>query len=434
MIGGKKHGLNIPYVFCIDKNMSTLLSPRTLVKTLFQTTGQSPQSSGSEIEAPIQETFYDDRINTKDCTVFSVDAGKMSEYLNNVALHEPHRLHFDGPVNPAFHFGLQQNFLTYASKSVLTVQFDDTLINCIACVRTSKVSYVDMIYLWLPKTTESMDILKRFFHEACTYVPPVSLLGSNEIYHKFSHAGKEWNTFVGKLQVRSLDRLYFNATTTSSIDTLVRKLDRFQSPGEQQRYHEHCRNYKFTCLITGPPQSGKNCLVKALAHKYKRTLYTLFIGSATTRAELQNLMNTILKPSESVLLIDNIDTKFTNITPAALLDTLRNLTNRLWVFMTCNKPNVLQTDFVAEFCSNTILDFHLHFNAYKKQQVEKMFTELVSGDCLDQFEQFWKDINNKELTFGEITSYLFDHFDDPCNAEALGRLTAHKSSSQKLYL
>jgi hypothetical protein len=408
--------------------MSSKLTPRVVAKNLLL----APHAS--EVTPNLQESFFDnDTLDTVNNTVMCYDFTQFERYFENLCLFEPERVHVDGPYNPSYLFRLQTIVLCFATRSTFTVQFEDTFVNCISCIRTSRVSYSSFIYLWLPKTSDSVEILKRFTKEIATYTPPLSCLAPNEIFHMFTLGEKNWNNYISKISVKNLQQLYFNSATSSNIDVLQNKLARFESPGEKERYQKHCKNYKFTCLITGPPQSGKTSLVKALALKHKRTLYTMFISSTFTRQEFQSMINTIRHPDKSVLLVSHIDTQFVNISPDALLDALKGLKNGLWLFMTCSKPQLLQTDYVSEFCSNTIIDFRLNLNSHKKQQVEKAFYSLVLSPE-NKFEDFWKAIANKELNFGEICTHLFAHFEDPLNAEALAVLTGQKSTEQQLYM
>ena len=202
---------------------------------------------------------------------------------------------------------------------------------------------------------------------------------------------------------------------------VVTQIDNFIA--SKDRYNRLARTHKTGFLLSGIPGSGKTSLIKALALKYKRPIYSLNISKTFTDDTLISLITKIT--DNSILIIEDIDSYFlhrkaqdVNIGFSCLLNVLDGTFNKgggLIVFLTCNNPDTLDSALIRPGRIDKIYEFdYPHKNEVKEAFMSLIETTHDEAYKQTQFEDFWKQINVKgiKIPMCSIIDFLFRHNTD----------------------
>lgn len=177
----------------------------------------------------------------------------------------------------------------------------------------------------------------------------------------------------------------------------------------KDRYTKFGRIHKLGFLLTGVPGSGKTSLVKSIALKYKRPLYTLSFGRGLSEEKVFDLINDMNE--NSILLLEDIDSVFTERKPeettcisfSALINVLDGVLsngNGTLVFMTANNPKQLDKALIRPGRVDKII----YFDYPKKSEIKEAFMHLTDGL---HFESFYDRIKSYKINMSGIIDYLF---------------------------
>jgi adenylate kinase family enzyme len=252
---------------------------------------------------------------------------------------------------------------------------------------------------------ENLETLKNFVSEALVYEKP----GSEQTI-KVHHTSKSyWNSRQTSC-AQKLENVFIPVTIKQS---LIKNIDEFIK--SKKRYKEFGRDYKMGILLTGVPGSGKTSLIKAIALKYKRQIYTLSFSKTLTDDMLSDLMQDI--KDDSILLIEDIDAFFIDrkstdisVSFSAIINALDGLSAKgdgLIVFLTANNPDMLDGALIRP----GRVDHIIKFDYPRKAEIREAYDKMTSGSA-DNFEQFYDKIKHTKITMSGIVDFLFRHQHD----------------------
>jgi len=241
----------------------------------------------------------------------------------------------------------------------------------------------------------------------------------------------------GSVASQPFDSIYL---PTELKDSIVSHVDGFIA--SKERYLKFGRMYKTAFLLTGVPGSGKSSLVKAIAHKYKRTVYCINLTKEMTDEKMAELSNEIMK--NSIMLIEDIDAFFTdrspngiNISFSALLNLLdgpMSIANGIIIFLTANNPDRLDPALIRPGRIDKIFTFDYP----RRSEVHSAFKDLTGITDVAAFKEFYDVVKGARISMSAFVDFLFrfpekymEHVD-----ELLGQtriLDTITSSERKLY-
>jgi chaperone BCS1 len=223
------------------------------------------------------------------------------------------------------------------------------------------------------------------------------------------HSKGFWESHFS-IYAQKIDNVYLPAKIKES---LITRIDSFMA--DKERYIDAGRSHKIGFLLTGIPGSGKTSLIKAIALKYKRPIYTLNFSKTFSDEGIISLMSEI--KDNSILVIEDIDSYFQhrkaldiNIGFSCLLNMLDGTFNKgcgLIVFLTANNPQNLDPALIRPGRIDKIFKFDYPLKA----DVNMLFKDMVPGATDEQFANFWKQItrDNMKIPMCAIIDFLFRH-------------------------
>jgi hypothetical protein len=178
--------------------------------------------------------------------------------------------------------------------------------------------------------------------------------------------------------------------------------------------------YKRGYLLYGPPGTGKTSIIRAVASSYNKAIYRLSLSDQDMDDKsLQNAFSTI--PSNSVLIIEDIDTAFSSdvtkekITYSNLLNVLDGIDSAYGnlIFITTNHIEKLQdsmirpgridvVEYVGYADKHQIIEFYLHFFSHELNELATKFADNITHEY-------------DNITTAELQNY-FIHCKDPVKA------------------
>lgn len=190
-------------------------------------------------------------------------------------------------------------------------------------------------------------------------------------------------------------------------DEITHMIDEFIK--NKDRYTKFGRMYKIGFLFTGVPGSGKTSLVKSIALKHKRPVYTISFSRTLTEEKLFDLIHDM--NDDSILLLEDIDSFFVERKPEEttcisfsalinILDGVLSNGNGTIVFMTANEPKLLDKALIRP----GRIDKIVYFDFPKKSEIREAFMHMTDG--LD-FDGFYNQIRNRQFNMSGIIDYLF---------------------------
>lgn len=190
-------------------------------------------------------------------------------------------------------------------------------------------------------------------------------------------------------------------------DELVHMIDTFIN--SKERYVKFGRVHKMGFLFTGVPGSGKTSLVKSIALKYKRAVYTLSFGRTLSEEKVFDLVNDMNE--NSILLLEDIDAIFVDRKPEEttcisfsslinILDGVLSNGNGTLVFMTANNPQHLDKALIRPGRVDKIVQFDYP----RKREIKEAFMRLTDGK---NFDEFYESIRTYKINMSGIIDYLF---------------------------
>jgi chaperone BCS1 len=252
----------------------------------------------------------------------------------------------------------------------------------------------------------------------------------------------EWYTY-NKIPKREIDSIYIDDKIKTK---LVNDINTFISSEEE--YNNFGIPYKRTYLLTGIPGSGKTSLIKALCHKFG---YGLSIISVSKKFDNDGLLNAISTVNDkSFLLLEDVDSLFvkreaTSDNPSLTFSSLINILDGVLykhgsiIFMTTNHPEKLDSALIRI----GRMDMILEFNYPLKNDIEKLFNDLVNKTDISNehtFEKFYNYISGKKIPMSSIVNFLFtyknnwlDNINDLLNTNTFIKNTLRENTTENYY-
>lgn len=261
------------------------------------------------------------------------------------------------------------------------------------------------------ETTHS--IFTDFYEKACSE----DLLLQNRTNILVCDKHGDWSVY-NKIPKRTLKTIYIDETIKSKIlDDVLN----FLKPEVEDEYNAFGIPYKKIYLLTGSPGSGKTSLIKALCNEINYNLGMLTITKETTNTTLLTAFKYI--DPKSVILIEDIDCLFnkrhaTNDNAQITFSNLINIMDGVLtksgtiIFITTNHPEQLDNALLRP----GRIDMILQINLPKKDEIEKLFTDLMSRylqtDAIKtDFNKFYDIICKRKLSMSAIVNFLFTYKD-----------------------
>mgnify|MGYP006278634615 CR=1 FL=1 len=190
-------------------------------------------------------------------------------------------------------------------------------------------------------------------------------------------------------------------------DEITHMIDEFIK--NKDRYTKFGRMYKIGFLFTGVPGSGKTSLVKSIALKHNRPVYTISFSRTLTEEKLFDLIHDM--NDDSILLLEDIDSFFVERKPEEttcisfsalinILDGVLSNGNGTIVFMTANEPKLLDKALIRP----GRIDKIVYFDFPKKSEIREAFMHMTDGV---DFDGFYNQIRNRQINMSGIIDYLF---------------------------
>ena len=257
------------------------------------------------------------------------------------------------------------------------------------------------------------DLFTDFYKKACSD----DLLLENRINILVCDKHGDWSVY-NKIPKRTLKTIYIDETIKSKIlDDVLN----FLKPEVEEEYNAFGIPYKKIYLLTGSPGSGKTSLIKALCNEINYNLGMLAITKETTNTTLLNAFKYI--DPKSIILIEDIDCLFnkrqaTNDNAQITFSNLINIMDGVLtksgtiIFITTNHPEQLDNALLRP----GRIDMILQINLPKKDEIEKLFIDLMSR-YLDKekiktdFDRFYDTIYKRKLSMSAIVNFLFTYKD-----------------------
>ena len=249
---------------------------------------------------------------------------------------------------------------------------------------------------------ESLVTLTRFTDSVKNFEISEKSNHDVRIYYNF----KNYWEFYTTIKPQSIDNIYLEPEIK---DNLVQFIDNFID--EKDRYIRFGRLHKTNILLYGIPGSGKTCLCKAIAKKYKRDIYMFNFSKSLTDEVFIQLMKEI--PKQSIILLEDIDSFFEkrdslniNISFSCLiniLDGTMSSGNSSIMFITANNPQNIDSALLRP----GRIDKIIKFDYPNKKIINLAFNELVDSELLNKFDEFYQHIQLLQLNMSSIIDYLF---------------------------
>jgi SpoVK/Ycf46/Vps4 family AAA+-type ATPase len=244
----------------------------------------------------------------------------------------------------------------------------------------------------------SQEELERFLKEAFTSVYKTQTI---KVYNCSRHGF--WSTRP-EVIAQNIEHIFIPKEMKNDITKMV---DEFIQ--NKERYTKFGRMYKIGFLFTGVPGSGKTSLVKSIALKHQRPVYTISFSRSLTEEKLFDLVHDM--KDDSILLLEDIDSFFVERKPEEstcvsfsalinILDGVLSNGNGIMTFMTANDPKLLDKALIRP----GRIDKIVHFDYPKKSEIKEAFMHLTDGK---DFESFYENIKNKRISMSGIIDYLF---------------------------
>ena len=275
-------------------------------------------------------------------------------------------------------------------------------------LETSGISYFKRFKVLHP----NLSILKEFVTRAITYKEPPD---SDKItIYKSSHKG--YFEQCCKIYSQNIDSgIYIPQEIKKSV---LSHIDNFLLPNTKARYIKFGRCYKTGILLTGVPGTGKSALIKAIAAKYKRSVYVISFSKKLDDDHFIDLIRDI--KADNILLFEDIDAYFVNREPqdinvsfSALLNVLDGVyssTSGCITFMTANNPDRLDPALIRP----GRIDKIIRFDYPKKSEIRMAFMDIVDDETITdknkEFDEFYSHIKQIKISMAGIIDFLFRYY------------------------
>jgi hypothetical protein len=257
------------------------------------------------------------------------------------------------------------------------------------------------------------DIFTDFYKKACSD----DLLLQNKLNILVCDKHGDWSVY-NKIPKRTLKTIYIDESIKSKIlDDVLN----FIKPEVEDEYNAFGIPYKKIYLLTGSPGSGKTSLIKALCNEINYNLGMLTITKETTNTTLLNAFK--YTDPKSIILIEDIDCLFnkrqaTNDNAQITFSNLINIMDGVLtksgtiIFITTNHPEQLDNALLRP----GRIDMILQINLPKKDEIEKLFIDLMSRyfdkeTIKTNFDRFYDTIYKRKLSMSAIVNFLFTYKD-----------------------
>lgn len=254
---------------------------------------------------------------------------------------------------------------------------------------------------------KNIEILKKFIDKSLNESKPID---RNKI-KVFNSTGKGYWEHNNTMYCQSLEQIYIPEETKTQV---IKTIDKFIN--SKNKFIKYGIKYMLSFLLMGTMGSGKTSLVKAIAKKYNKNIYFLNFSKAITDEVLFELVGNI--KDNSILLVEDIDSFFTdrdpkniNISFSGFINTLDGVLSKgcgTITFITANHPEQIDSALIRPGRINMIVKFDYP----KKQEIQKLFMDMIENSTKEEFEAFYMKISNKKITMSGIVNYLFNYTED----------------------
>ena len=260
---------------------------------------------------------------------------------------------------------------------------------------TPKSTYLGSLNYFMRLTIyhENLDVLKEIIKESIDYKEKIS---DNTIVLYTSKVKGYWEKY-DCIYVQSFDNIYIDPKIKNSI---IDDLDIFMNSAE--KYQKFGKCHKYNMLFYGIHGSGKTSLAKALAKKYK---YSLYIISLNRKLDDENFIDLIRN-------VKDIDTFFNNRSSVNnevsyscitnILDGTLTKGNSTISILTANNISFLDKPFLRQGRIDKVVEFDYP----KKEQIQQAYNSLINDD---NFEIFYNKIKSEQITMSGIVDLLFNN-------------------------
>jgi len=251
---------------------------------------------------------------------------------------------------------------------------------------------------------ENLDIMNEMLNIVVKFNDDSFLNNKMPIY--ISKKGGYWEKY-DNIFVQPLDNIFIDQNIKN---TLINNLDNFFAL--KDKYNNFGKLHKYNILLHGIHGSGKTSLAKALALKYKYSLYSINISKSLNNDNLIDLMSSI--KDKSIILYEDIDTCFNDrvsmnseITYSCItniLDGTFTKGNSIISILTANNISFLDKPFLRQGRIDQIITFDYP----KKEQIEKAYKSLIDKED-DNFDEFYHKIKSEKITMSGVIDFLFKY-------------------------
>lgn len=263
------------------------------------------------------------------------------------------------------------------------------------------------------KTEANMDILSEFLDDARKYYENQIIISekkpdecTRDIYDE--GCWDELNTF----SKRSLDTIFL---PENQLEELIANIREFLKPETKAEYIHFGQPYKFNCLLTGPPGTGKSSLISAIASEFNFNVGILSFGPKVTDASFFRAIRSVNK--NTILSFEDIDTLFCErkknddcknmVTFSGLLNGLDGYcSSRGQIsFLTTNYPERLDPALIRA----QRIDKIITFDYIKKNQLKKMFSFYFPKQDWKNFYDEYREKKHENITTAVIQKFFFQN-------------------------
>ncbi len=249
------------------------------------------------------------------------------------------------------------------------------------------------------------DIIRAVYDGVVARRPPVrTIVPTVQIYRARDAPHTQWSQ--GPLRAGRMMHTVYIAQAVK--DEILSGLNYFLE--SRDIYEMYGSTWKYVCLLTGLPGTGKSSTILAVATALKYNVAKLTVTPRMSSVDLETLFATI--PERSFLLIEDVDSLFAersagsaggNVDFSTLINCLDGITTRegLVAFMSTNHPEKLDAALVRP----GRVDARFHFGYPKRPEIQQALN-VLAADWKHEHEEFLNAVG-EGCSIARLQQYLF---------------------------